>query len=51
MNAITIILLIILVGSFIGAFRELIQFEYEQYKDKKAKKEFDKRQEKYKRMI
>ena len=51
MNAITIILSVLLIGcmNFIGGL--IIYFVYSYYHEKKAKKEFDKRQEKYKRMI
>ena len=45
---VTILAVGILIVSFIGAFGELIINEY---KDRKSKKEFEKRQEKYKKMI
>ena len=45
---ITLLLLSILVLSFWGAFGGLIKFKYN---ERKAKKEFEKRQERYRRMI
>ena len=45
---ITILIIIILCLSFWGAFGGLIKFWY---KERKSKKEFDERQERYKRMI
>lgn len=45
---ITISLILILIISFFGAFGELIKNHYSEWK---SKKEFNKRQERYKRMI
>ena len=48
MNAVTIILLLIIVACFYGAFHELIE---DWWNERKSRKEFEKRQEQYKRMI
>jgi len=48
MMNITVLLIVIMCLSFWGAFGWLIK---SWYNDRKAKKEFEKRQEKYKRMI
>jgi hypothetical protein len=45
---VTIICIIILIGSFIGAFGRLIKFEYDEWK---SERDFNKRQKRYKKML